>query len=150
MYTNNFLMKDPILLRLEPATQSALTGANIHCLEDLLQLDIEEISDLNGIGKKRNLEILRLLYSLPFDFKQKPSPVNTSGDGLLGVNPDLKDYMLDLLHDRNDQTFKRGLAYYRENTVKSIELQQDDESRSDYVAYVKGSRQYKVRLLLDG
>ena len=150
MYTNNFLMKDPILLRLEPATQSALTGANIHCLEDLLQLDIEEISDLNGIGKKRNLEILRLLYSLPFDFKQKPSPVNTSGDGLLGVNPDLKDYMLDLLHDRNDQTFKRGLAYYRENRVKSIELQQDDESRSDYVAYVKGSRQYKVHLLLDG
>lgn len=105
---------------------------------------------MNGIGKKRNLEILRLLYSLPFDFKQKPFPVNPSGDGLLGVHPDLKEYLTKLFYDRQDQTFTRGLAYYRENRVKSIELLHADKDQKEYVAYVKGSRQYKVSLLLDG
>ncbi|NBC26471.1 MAG: DEAD/DEAH box helicase family protein [Bacteroidetes bacterium] len=143
-------MKDPVLLRLEPATQSALVNGNIHCLEDLLQMDPDDISSLNGIGKKRNLEILRLLYSLPFDFKQKPSPVNPGGDGLLGVDQDLRDLIIDLMHDRNDQTFKRGLAYFRENRVKSVELLYEDEDQQECVASVKGSRQYEVRLVLDG
>jgi len=150
MYRNNFTMNDPVLLRLDSATCSALLNANIHCLEDLLQMDPDDISELNGIGKKRNLEILRLLYSLPFDFKQKPSPVNPGSDGLLGVQPDLQDYITELLFDHHDQNFKRGLAYYRENRVKSVELLQEDGDRQEYVAYVKGSRQYTVRLILDG
>jgi|GEM_PF-402374 len=150
MYNNNFVMKDPVLLRLEPATQSALIGADIHCLEDLLQMDPDDISALNGIGKKRNLEILRLLYSLPFDFRKKPSPVNPGSDGLLGVDPELQDYITELFYYHNDQTFKRGLAYYRENRVKSVDLLHNDEDQNEYVAYVKGSRQYRVLLPLDG
>lgn len=150
MYNYNYAIKDPILLKLDPGTASALKNADIRCLEDLLQFDEDDISSLPGIGKKRTLETLRMLYSLPFDFKQRPSPVNPMKDGLLGVESELKNYVSRLLSNQHDKNFKRGLNYFRDNRVQSIELLHGDKNQNEYVVYVKGSRQYRVLLPLDG
>lgn len=133
-------------MKLESSTVSALENANIFCLEDLLRVDPDEIIDLPGIGKKRNLEILRFLYSLPFDFKRKPSPINPDQDGMLGVEPEVEEYLLQLKNYTDDKTYKRGLDYYRENRVLTINRLEESE---EYEIYVKGSRQYRVTLPLD-
>ena len=133
-------------MKLESSTISALESANIYCMEDLLRVDPDSITDIPGIGKKRNDEILRFLHSLPFDFKRKPSPINPEQNGMLGVEPEVKEYLLQLKNYTDDKSFRRGLDYFRENRVLSINRL---EESNEYEIYVKGSRQYRVSLPLN-
>ena len=146
MYRNNSI--DPVLLKMDAATVSALNDAGVYCLEDLLQVDSNKIDDLPGIGPKRKHEIQQFLHSLPFDFTEKPSPINPDQDGFLGVDPVLREYITRLFYYPNEAYVTRGIAYFRENRVVSLRALNDKET--EYEAHVKGSRQYTVSLPLEG
>lgn len=133
-------------MKLDPKTVTALGKADILCLEELLQVNLDDISDLPGIGKKRNLEIRKLLYNLPFDFKKKPTPINPDQDGMLGVEPILREYLLRLRRYTDDKSYNRGLEYFRENRVKSISKPVMSE---EYEILVAGSRKYRVTIPAD-
>ena len=147
MYSYYSRITDPVLMKLESATVSALESANIYCLEDLLRVDPDSIIDLPGIGKKRNYEIQRFLHSLPFDFKRKPTPINPDQDGMLGVEPELGEYLQRLRHYTDDKTRRRGLNYFQGNRVTAINRL---EASEEFEIFVKGSRQYRVTLPANG
>lgn len=130
-------------MRLDSKTVKALEKVNILCLEDLLQVDSDDITDLPGIGKKRHHEVLELLHNLPFDFKKKPTPINPDQDGMLGVEPELEEYLLSLRQYADAKTYNRGLDYFRENRVKTITK---PEMSEEYEVVVAGSRKYRVTI----
>jgi len=146
MYLYYSRVKDPVLMKLDYKTVNVLDKSNILCLEDLLRIDPDELMDLPGIGGKRSTEIIQFLHTLPFDFKRKPAPVNPDQDGMLGVDPEVKKYLLNLRRSADDKTYRRGLEYFRENRVLSIKKLEDE---GEYEIYVKGSKKYRVNIPLE-
>ncbi|MEX0906134.1 MAG: DEAD/DEAH box helicase [Balneolaceae bacterium] len=136
---------DPVLMKLSSGTGSVLRSNGVYCLEDLL-IEPEEIISLPGVGEKRFDEIMDLLYNLPFDFTQRPGPINPDKDPFLGVDENLVGYIHYISQYASEKVFSRGLKYFREKHV--LKINRSDEPALVYEIFVKGSRQYRVVLPL--
>src|SRR5690625_3170547 len=137
---------DPVLLKLNSATVTALHNANIKCLEDLFGLSEESILAISGIGQKRGREIQRLLHSLPFDFLDESLPANPDQDPYAGIHPALAEHLSTGLR-YGEKYLDRGLRYYQNGNVGQIKLV--DEEIQEYHIMVTGTRTYTIKLLLE-
>src|SRR5690625_4214961 len=137
---------DPVLLKLNSATVTALHSANIKCLEDLFGLSDEYILTISGIGQKRGREIQRLLHSLPFDFLDESLPANPEQDPYAGTHSALAEFLSTGIR-YGDRCLDRGLRYYQNGRVGQVKLV--DEEIQEYHVIVTGSRNYTIKLLLE-
>ncbi|AXJ00655.1 Helicase conserved C-terminal domain-containing protein [Cyclonatronum proteinivorum] len=133
---------DPILLKLESRIVTALQNAGIVCLEQLFGKFEAELLDIKGIGQKTVAPIMSLLTSLPFDYMREDLPINPELDPILGVREVLADWLGDTYVDSADRDVARGLQYYREDRVKQI-LRENQEN-TQFTVEVQGNRSYKV------
>lgn len=122
--------QDPVLLKLNTSTVTALNNAGLTCLEDLFSVAEDEIYSISGIGKKRGREILNLLHSLPFDYMDDTLPGNPEKNPYAGIDSTLAEALSNSFY-HNDKYVSRGLRYYQNGRVGQIKLA--DESTQEYI-----------------